>query len=265
MAARSTNIIVPRIWQIGLIVGLLALWQWSAFTFPAPHLPRLEFIASGYWRLVHGEMLMNVVIPSLYRLAVGFFVGVLLGAAAGITIGYMSALDPWVRPILEYLRFIPAVAILPAALLLLGPTDLMRIFVIAFGCTFPVLLAAIDGARRVEPLLLDVARVSGLSSVESLIRIVTPASLPSIFAGVRVALGLALIMMVISELIAADDGLGYFILRSQRLFQTANVYAGVLVIGTIGWILTTALLAAEKRLLRWHRGWRGLSDASPGT
>jgi ABC-type nitrate/sulfonate/bicarbonate transport system permease component len=72
-------------------------------------------------------------------------------------------------------------------------------------------------------------------------------------------------MMVISELIAADDGIGFVILRSQRLFQTANVYAGVLVIGTIGWGLTTALLASERRLLAWHRGWRGLSpDTAAG-
>ena len=146
----------------------------------------------------------------------------------------LRALDPWVRPVLEYLRFIPAVAILPAAMLLFGATDKMRIFVIAFGSIFPVLLAAIDGARRVEPMLLDVARVSGLTVTQRSYGSSLPAALPSIFAGVRIALSIALVMMVISELIAADDGLGFYILRNQRLFQTANVYAGVLTIGTIG-------------------------------
>ncbi len=136
----------------------------------------------------------------------------------------------------------------------------MRVFVIAFGSIFPVMLAAIDGARRVDPLLLDVARVNGLSVLERLYRVVLPAALPPIFAGVRIALSIALVMMVISELIAADDGLGFYILRNQRLFQTANVYAGVLTLGTIGLLLTLALLAVEKRLLGWHRGWRGMAD-----
>jgi ABC-type nitrate/sulfonate/bicarbonate transport system permease component len=91
-----------------------------------------------------------------------------------------------------------------------------------------------------------------------LVRVVLPAALPSIFAGIRIALSIALVMMVISELIAADDGLGFYILRNQRLFQTANVYAGVLTIGTVGLALTLSLLAVEKRVLAWHRGWRGL-------
>jgi ABC-type nitrate/sulfonate/bicarbonate transport system permease component len=124
-----------------------------------------------------------------------------------------------------------------------------------------VILAAIDGARRVDVTLLDVARVNRLSTRAQIVRVVLPAALPAIFAGVRIALGLALIMMVISELIAADNGIGFYILRSQRLFQTAGVYAGVLVIGTIGWALTGILVALETRVLGWHRGWRGLSKS----
>ncbi|HWM83736.1 ABC transporter permease [Pseudorhodoplanes sp.] len=258
----SSARIVSLVLQIATIASLVLVWQWAALSHPAPYLPPLEAIARGYWRLVQGDLLFVAVLPSLYRLLVGFLAAVVLGVIAGLAIGYLRALDPWVRPILEYLRFIPAVAILPAALLLLGPTDAMRIFVIAFGSIFPVLLAAIDGARRVDPTLLDVARVNGLSTVQQIVRVVMPAALPSIFAGIRIALGLALIMMVISELIAADDGIGFYILRSQRLFQTAGVYAGVLVIGTIGWALTAGLLAFEKRVLAWHRGWRGLTVAS---
>lgn len=198
--------------------------------------------------------------PEFYRLAVGFSIAVVLGSFAGITIGSLRGLDPWVRPVLEYLRFIPAVAILPASLLLFGATDKMRIFVIAFGSIFPVLLAAIDGARRVEPMLIDVARVNRLLVAQRLFRVVLPAALPSVFAGTRIALSIALVMMVISELIAADDGLGFYILRNQRLFLTANVYAGVLTIGTIGLAFTLALLFFEKRVLAWHRGWRGVVD-----
>jgi len=252
--------IAPFAWQIGVTAGLLVLWQWVAVMHPAPYLPPLQNIALGYFRLLHGDLFWSAIVPSLYRLAVAFLAAVLLGSLAGIAIGSLRALEPWVRPVFEYLRFIPAVAILPASLLLFGATDKMRIFVIAFGSIFPVLLAAIDGARRVEPMLLDVARVNRLKVPKLLFCVVLPAALPSIFAGVRIALSIALVMMVISELIAADDGLGFYILRNQRLFLTANVYAGVLVIGTIGFGLTFALLSLEKRVLAWHRGWRGLLD-----
>ncbi len=252
----------PVLWQIGTICGLLAIWQWAALTHPAPYLPVLQNVAAGYLRLWHGDLLTSAIVPSVTRLAIGFLIAVMMGSVLGIVLGYLRVLDPWMRPVLEYLRFIPAVAILPAALLLFGPTDTMRIFVIAFGSVFPVLLAAIDGARRVDPLLLDVARVNGLSLQERLFRVILPAAMPSIFAGIRIALSIALVMMVISELIAADDGLGFYILRNQRLFQTANVYAGVLTIGTIGLALTLGLLAIEKRVLAWHRGWRGLADGN---
>jgi ABC-type nitrate/sulfonate/bicarbonate transport system permease component len=248
----------PLVWQAGTIFGLLAIWQWAALTNPAPYLPTLERVAAGYVRLWHGDLLFSAILPSMVRLGIGFFIAVILGSAIGLVLGYLRALDPFFRPVLEYLRFIPAVAILPASLLLFGATDKMRIFVIAFGSIFPVLLAAIDGARRVEPMLIDVARVNGLSVMSRLVRVVLPAALPSIFAGIRIALSIGLVMMVISELIAADDGLGFYILRNQRLFQTANVYAGVLTIGTVGLALTLSLLAVEKRVLAWHRGWRGL-------
>lgn len=251
-------------YQFGLLASLLIVWQWAAVTHPGPALPRLESVAWGYWRLVQGDLLYSAVLPSLYRLCVGFSIAVAVGVIVGLAIGYMRTLDAWIRPVLEYLRFIPAVAILPPALLLLGPTDTMRILVIAFGCVFPVLLAAIDGARRIDQTLFDVARINGLGPVAQICRVVLFAAMPSIFAGIRIALGLGLIMMVISELIAADDGIGFYILRSQRLFQTAGVYAGVLVIGTIGWGLTAGLLALEHRVLRWHRGWRGLADLARG-
>jgi ABC-type nitrate/sulfonate/bicarbonate transport system permease component len=251
--------IVPLAWQVSTIAVLLAVWQWAALFYPAPYLPPLNSIVAGYIRLWHGDLLYSAVIPSLYRLAIGFVIAVVMGCVFGIPLGYLRSLEPWTRPVLEYLRFIPAVAILPAALLLFGPTDTMRIFVIAFGSAFPVLLAAIDGARRVDTTLIDVARVNRLSVAERLFRVILPAALPAIFAGIRIALSIALVMMVISELIAADNGLGFYILRNQRLFQTANVYAGVLTIGTIGLALTLALLAVEKYFLAWHRGWRGLS------
>ena len=130
--------IAPLAWQVGTIALLLTVWQWAALTYPAPYLPALENIATGFLRLWHGDLLFSAIVPSMTRLAIGFVIAVVVGSVAGLTLGYLRNLDPWVRPVFEYLRFIPAVAILPAALLLFGPTDTMRIFVIAFGSVFPV-------------------------------------------------------------------------------------------------------------------------------
>lgn len=249
------------LWQMGLTATLVAAWQISATVWPAPYLPKIDAVFFRFIAFFQGNLLFTAVLPSLYRFAIGFGIAVFLGSFIGLTLGYLRGLNDWVRPILEYLRFLPTVSILPAALLLFGANDGMRIFVIAFGSIFPVILAAMDGARRVDQVLIDVARVNGLPVLERIVRVILPAALPAIFAGIRIALAIALVMMVISELIAANDGLGHFILRSQRLFQTANVYAGVLLLGAIGLILTSFLLAIEAQMLGWYKGWRGAADA----
>src|SRR5262245_15264334 len=112
-------------WQVGTIGGLLAIWPWAAVTHPAPYLPVLQNVVAGYIRLWHGDLLMMAIVPSVVRLAIGFLIAVVVGGVLGLVLGYLRAFDPWMRPVLEYLRFIPAVAILPAALLLFGPTDTM--------------------------------------------------------------------------------------------------------------------------------------------
>lgn len=250
-ARRASNALL----QTALVVAVLATWEVCSRVFPSPALPSVSSVGESYVDLLHGQPFMDGALPSITRVTLGFLAGVIGGAIVGLAIGFAAGLEPWVRPVLEFLRAIPTVALLPAAVLLLGPTDTMRITVIAVGCAFPVLLAAIDGARRVDRQFVDAARIAGLSKGKILLRVVTPAALPQLFAGIRIALGLALIMMVISELMAADDGIGFFIQQNQRLFRTVDVYAGVLLIGTIGLIFTSLLLALERRLLYWHRGW----------
>lgn len=242
--------------QVLFIVALVGLWQWAALSHPAPYLPRAGLILEAWIDYFRPPMLSQALWPSLYRLLAGFAIGAGLGTLVGLVLGQAGGLVPWARPTLEFLRFIPAVAILPGALVVLGPTDGMRIFVIAFGAFFPVLLATLDGTRRIEPLLLDVARIERLAPWEVSVRVILPATLPAIFAGLRIALGMALIMMIISELMAADDGIGVAMLRAQRLFQSARVYGGVLAIGTISILLTLGLLEVERRVLAWHVGWR---------
>jgi ABC-type nitrate/sulfonate/bicarbonate transport system permease component len=127
----------------------------------------------------------------------------------------------------------------------------------AIGCAWPVVVNADDGARRVDQRLLDTARAAQLSRPAILLRVVLPASLPQAVAGLRFGVSIALVMMVISELIGASSGLGYFIANAESNFAYADLWAAVVVLGIIGWLATSLFSPAERRILFWHREQRG--------
>lgn len=196
------------------------------------------------------------VLPSAGRALTGFAIGATLGAVLGVTIGWFRSLEPWVRPALEFLRAIPPPAVLPVAVLALGATSGMRIAVIAAAAMWPVLIAGVDATRAVEPGYLDVARVSHARPSS----VILPAVLPALIAGARIALGIALIMMVISEMIAATSGLGYLILQAQRTYAIAQMYAGIIVLGLLGWLVTAAFSLVERRVLGWYQDQKGIAN-----
>jgi ABC-type nitrate/sulfonate/bicarbonate transport system permease component len=203
-------------------------------------------------RLVTGASLMTHVLPSLGRVLAGYAIGAAVGIVFGLLLGNASSLEGWFRPVLEFLRALPPPLILPLAMVILGVNTPMQVFVIAFGCCWPVLLNALDGARRVDPQYLETARACRTPHSVLLWRVVLPASLPQIFAGLRTALGLALILMVISEMVASYAGLGYLILYDQRTFKVADMYGAVLIIGLIGWLLSLIFRQTEQLALSWH-------------
>ena len=121
---------------------------------------------------------------------------------------------------------------------------------------WPVLLNTIDGVTGIDPTLNDTARVYGVSGRQRLLRIVLPAASPQIFAGMRTSLSLALILMVISEMVASTNGIGYFVLQSQRTFAIPEMWSGILLLGILGYVLNAGFMLVERRVLRWHRGAR---------
>jgi ABC-type nitrate/sulfonate/bicarbonate transport system permease component len=237
--------------------GLLLLWQVWAANAELLYLSTFTDAVEAMWRMVTGPSLRADVLPSIGRMLAGYAIGCAVGIAIGIPVGYLRSLEPWVRPVLEFLRALPAPVILPMALLLLGATTGMKVAVIAFGSCWAVMLNSIDGARSVDPLLIDTGKVNRLGTPQILRRIVLPASMPQIFAGMRTALGIALILMVFSEMIGADSGLGFQILTSQRRFLVPETYGGVLLIGLIGWAFTVLFTFTERRVLAWHYGRTG--------
>jgi ABC-type nitrate/sulfonate/bicarbonate transport system permease component len=157
-------------------------------------------------------------------------------------------------PIVEFLRAVPPPALLPFAILVMGVGNSMKIFIIAVVCVWPVLLNTIDGASGIDLTLEDTTRAYSIDRRDRLLRVVLPAAAPQIFAGIRLAVSLALILMVISEMVASTNGIGYFILQSQRTFAISEMWSGILLLGILGYLLNMAFVMIERRVLRWHRG-----------
>jgi sulfonate transport system permease protein len=156
----------------------------------------------------------------------------------------------------------PPPALLPITIILLHSIgDRQKIGFIGFFCLFPVLLNTIDGVRGIEPTLMETARSYGVSQWEAVRRIVLPGALPQIMAGMRTSLSLAVITMVLAEYFSSTNGIGYVLLISKNTFQLTPMWATILLIGLLGYVLNLLFLLAERRVLAWHRGWRAATPA----
>jgi ABC-type nitrate/sulfonate/bicarbonate transport system permease component len=238
---------------VAFIAALLVSWEIAAASgvMPAMSFPRMSAILATWWSLIVSGELLGELIPSLWRMFAGYFIGV----ALGLLMGYVRLFYNLLEPITEVLRPIPSPAYLPIVILFLGIDDEMKIFMIAFASLFPVLLNTYSGVRSVDPVQLQTARTFGVSGRKLMWQIVLPAASPYIFTGMRVSLALALIVMVISEMVAASSGIGYFILSAQRGFKIREMFAGVLTLAALGYILNRVFLAIESRVLAWHYGY----------
>jgi ABC-type nitrate/sulfonate/bicarbonate transport system permease component len=243
--------------EIVVPVALLAGWQlWTAHA-ASPQFPRLSTILVEFRELWLFSEFGTHVVPSLERIALGFGIAVVAGIALGVPLG----LSRWGRllamPHIEYWRAIPPPALLPISIVLLHSIgNVQKVSFIAFFCLFPILLNTIDGVRGIDPTLVETARSYGLGRFARIRRIVLPAALPQIVAGMRNSLSLAVIMMVLAEYFSSTSGVGYVLLVSKNTFQLAPMWAAILLIGLLGYVLNVLFLLAERRFLAWHRGWR---------
>jgi ABC-type nitrate/sulfonate/bicarbonate transport system permease component len=238
-------------------VAILAAWQvWTASAHDK-FFPRLSTIMVTFQKLWLFAQFQSDVVPSLERIAAGFVIAVAVGVALGIPIGLSSTARRAAMPHIEYWRAIPPPALLPISIVLLHSIgNTQKISFIAFFCFFPVLLNTIDGVRGIDPALVDTARSFNIPTHERIGRIVIPAALPQIVAGMRTSLSLAVIMMVLAEYFSSSNGVGYVLLISKNTFQLAPMWAAIVLIGLLGYLLNVLFLLAERRVLAWHRGWR---------
>jgi ABC-type nitrate/sulfonate/bicarbonate transport system permease component len=254
---KASRLVESRIIGVALIAALLGLWELSSAKewVPALSWPRMSAIAATWWDLVKSGELPLELASSLWRMFAGYFIGVGLGVIVGLLMGAFRVVYNLLEPLTEILRPIPSPAYVPIAILFLGIDDEMKIFMIAFASFFPVLLNTYSGVRSVDPILVQTARTFGVHGTRLLWQVVLPSASPYIFTGMRISLAVALIVMVISEMVAASNGIGYFILAAERGFQIRRMFAGVLTLAVVGYALNRVFLAIEARVLRWNEGY----------
>jgi NitT/TauT family transport system permease protein len=174
-----------------------------------------------------------------------------LGLVLGIAIGLSRWADAAVRVLIEFLRPVPSVALIPIAVLIFGIELKMQLLLIVFACLWPVLFNVRYGVQSVDPLLLDTGRVSGLSRAGVIRRVVLPAALPAAFTGIRISSSIALVLAVSSEMVSGSPGLGKLIVDADAAANVELSYAGVWVTGMLGLLLNLLLQIADRRLLPW--------------
>jgi len=249
-------------WRLaGLAVVVLLVWGWQAIADARLVSPvYLPSPARAWAALMHGFAAGDLgakLLGTITHMIEGWLAASIAGVALGALIGSSRRARDYLAPTLEFLRPLPASAVIPVAIALFGLTRSMAIGVIAFGAIWPMLLATIHGFAAVEPRLYEIARALHMSRAAVIAKIALPSALPDILAGMRLGLTVALILSVICEMIAGLDGLGNSVLLAARMFHSADLFAGVILLGAIGFVGALALNGAERYLLAW----RGARDA----
>jgi ABC-type nitrate/sulfonate/bicarbonate transport system permease component len=245
--------------EITVPVLLLAGYAGWAARQGSFYFPPLAVIGERFVDLWLFDRVTQDLLPSLRRLAVGYGLCVVLGVGLGLVLGAFRLVQQAVQPFMEFLRVLPSVALIPFGILVFGIGDTMKVFIIVVGAIWPILLNTIDGVRGVDRGMLEMARAYSVSRWGRIRDIVIPATMPRVAAGMRTSLSIAIILMVVSEMVASRDGVGYFVLESQRRFAISDMWTGIVMLGIVGYLANFLFVQVERRVLRWHRESKGLA------
>ncbi|HTN73109.1 MAG TPA: ABC transporter permease [Methylomirabilota bacterium] len=238
------------------LLGSLAAWELAAQAGWLNPLivPPASKILNSFSSLVWSGQIPLQILASLERAAVGYALAAVVFIPLGILMGLYDAFHRGLEVIVEMLRPIPPPVVIPVAMLVFGLEDEMKIFVIFFSCAWPILLNTVDGVRNIDRVLLQTAKTFGLSQQKIMWQVIVPACSPQIMTGLRVSLPITLILVVISEMVGSTDGIGYFVLDSQRRFKVAQMYAGMLALAILGYALNQLFNLLCRIFLPWHVG-----------
>jgi ABC-type nitrate/sulfonate/bicarbonate transport system permease component len=235
---------------------LLGLWWLLSANSASYYVATPGEVATAFADTWFGPRFADDVLPSILRLFGGYAVAVVLGVGLGVPIGLSPRLRAAAEPILEFFRATPPPVLVPLLILLAGVDDTMKVLVIASGCVWPILLNTVEGVRAVDPLLSDTARNYRIGGVDRLRHLVLRAASPQIVTGLRQALAIGIILMVISEMFASSSGLGFTVVQFQRTFAIPEMWSGIVLLGLIGVVLSLVFRIWERRVLSWYFGLR---------
>ena len=235
------------------IVLFCAWWAFSVAnpSFYFPSLPKILGQFPETWGL---DMWVSDVFPSLLRLFASYALALALGVGLGMVLGLSRRIRLTFEPVLEFLRAVPPTALVPVVMLFFGIGDVMKVVVIVLGCFWPILLNTIEGVRSVDEVLSDTAATYKVRSRSRLVHLTLRSATPQIFTGLRQALSIGIIMMVISEMFAASNGIGFAIVQFQHQFSIPEMWSGVILLGIIGYLLSQGFGWVERRSLAWYYG-----------
>ncbi|MFM9372280.1 ABC transporter permease [Streptomyces sp. Da 82-17] len=251
----------------GVLVLAVLAWQLTAGAHGSVFFPPPATIAAhmhGMWfdgPVAHAflsDTAVGNILPSVARMGAGFLIAAALGVALGLAVGRSAYAHAALDPVLQFARAVPPPALVPVFVVFLQFGTQMQVTSIVFSAVWPVLINTAEGARSVDPVQLETARVYGLGGLQRVRLLLIPAALPKIFAGLRLSLSLSLILMVFSELLPGTaDGLGFQLTDAQSRSDLLTVWSVIVLLGVLGYLCNAALLAVERRALAWHTGARG--------
>ncbi|MBE7956160.1 ABC transporter permease [Microbacterium oxydans] len=238
--------------EIAVPVALLALWWFASAGSTNAFFPPLQTILQRLWQLAQTPAFLLDIASSVGNLVVSFLLATVIGVLVGLLLGLVRPLSWFAEPTIHFFRAIPPVALVPIFVSLIGFGTETRILSITLAAVFPILISTIDGVRAGEPTLEMVSRVYRLSAGERLFSVMLPAASPRILSGMQVSLITAFVVMIASEMLGSSTGLGAATLLAQQSFAIPDMWAGILVLGVIGYTTTAVFTLFRRRVLRWY-------------
>jgi ABC-type nitrate/sulfonate/bicarbonate transport system permease component len=236
------------------VLGVIVLAELAVRTgiVSSDHFPAVSTILSTLVHRLQDPLYWNAVAGTLQGWAVGLAVATVIAVPLGMAIGFSELMYRALRPVIEFLRPVPSVALIPLSILIYGTGLAGKVFLVAFACTWPVLIQSLYGARDVDPVQLDTARSYRIPQARRALRVVLPSTVPYIATGLRIASATALILAVTAELIVGSTGLGRTISEARQGGNVEVMYALITTTGLLGWGLNSLFALVERRALHWH-------------
>ena len=249
------------LWRVVVLVAGIGGWQlWASAAgssfFPPPsaivaRMYHLWFSGPAAHLFLTPDATSNI-LPSLGRVLAGLAIATAIALPLGIALGRSPVVTSYLNPLLQFARALPVVTMAPVFIVLFKIGTDMEIATIVFGTIWPILLNTIDGAATVDPQHLETGRAFRLSLGQRLVWVIVPATLPKAFAGFRLSLSLALILMVFAELVGSSNGIGYEMSNASNSFDMTFLWSTIVLLGILGYLLNALLGGAEQLVLSWH-------------